>query len=384
MASKKYLYGEVSGTAAADTPQASIAKVSYSGEANTSLKLPTNNEGVIMVGENIPWTDMLGVTEDKAYPGNLGDRNYQKILELTTQLNNEIAIAEEARRDTLIVCAVNKRRVEALQGKFDSKNSEVEDEFDNLSEQITMANTRLSAAVAQLNEKDSQLASDISKVNKRIQSETTKLSQVDNDLLNQLLNEVTRSIQAENNLLLQLQEEVTARTDIDDELKARLDTLAGVSTETVESVKSQLEALQTRLNSEVRSLTTQLEEVSDNVEEEINRLVRVDTDLQSQIENIDQRIDGKFIPIVPNNGMTYDVYAVNGNDVITINATSQAEPRSIVRRNSLGHISVDGDIETLGDSDAVPKYYIEEMIEDQLTKLYNKIEFIDGGNAPVK
>lgn len=179
---KKYLYGNLNQEA---------VRPNYGGSTTDSVTIHVDNENMVISGE-VNWNAALGELANKAYPGDKGARNYQKILELSSILEQEVDAASKS-RDTV-----------------ESKVGYIE-KFVN--EQIRF-------------------------LTDTIKNQSLDVDKQYKELLDQCIAEATRAISSESELLRQLKNEVTERTTIDDDLVKRLDKLENVSTSSFESIKT--------------------------------------------------------------------------------------------------------------------------------------------------
>ena len=72
------------------------SRTRYTGSTTDSVRITVDNSNMTIRGDVI-WTDALGEIASRAYPGDKGARNYQKIRELTAKLDNELAQASKFR-----------------------------------------------------------------------------------------------------------------------------------------------------------------------------------------------------------------------------------------------------------------------------------------------
>lgn len=178
---KKYLYGNLN----QDT-----VRPNYGGSTSDSVTIHVDNDKMIISGE-VNWDAALGELAHKAYPGDKGARNYEKILELTARIDEEIASASTSRDDVT------------------SKVAILEKSFAELNEQLIAA----------------------------VKAETLSRIDGDNLSIDRCKAEAERALTAEKELLTKLAEEQKSRADVDAEIIFRLDQLSGVSGASLEEVR---------------------------------------------------------------------------------------------------------------------------------------------------
>lgn len=236
---KQYLHGDLG---------KQVVRNNYGGVTSDSVKITVDNNDMTIRGDVI-WDAFIGEVAHKAYPGDKGHRNYQKIIELAQLLNREINRATQ--QDV------------KLQDSVLSVDHRLQDVEESLRDDLTF--------------------------------EIERSKQLDDTLLKQLLDEVSRAMLAENDLLNQLQAEVATRTTIDKELQSRLDALSGISNSSVELLEKEFKEdiqdlkkfdlttsknIQSLTNS-VNSLTTKIDTVNSAVVELIDDSESVDDALQN-------------------------------------------------------------------------------------------------------
>lgn len=220
---KKYLYGNLNQEA---------VRPNYGGSTTDSVTIHVDNENMVISGE-VNWNAALGELANKAYPGDKGARNYQKILELSSILEQEVDAASKS-RDTV-----------------ESKVGYIE-KFVN--EQIKF-------------------------LTDTIKNQSLDVDKKYKELLDQCIAEATRAISSESELLRQLKNEVTERTTIDDDLVKRLDKLENVSTSSFESIKT----LVTNESSRAQLVEYSLQKL---ISDEITRATSEESDLDFKINSL--------------------------------------------------------------------------------------------------
>ena len=80
MANQKFLYGQLN--------QPNSSSANYGGVTTDTAKVTVDNQNRT-IRADVLWNAFTGETSDKAYPGDKGARNYQKIIELQSKLNEE-------------------------------------------------------------------------------------------------------------------------------------------------------------------------------------------------------------------------------------------------------------------------------------------------------
>ena len=235
---KKYLYGNLN----QDT-----VRPNYGGSTTDSLVINVDNDKMIISGE-VKWDAALGELAHTAYPGDKGARNYNKIQELTAQLEEEIARAAKSR-------------------------SSVESKVGQLENSVKALDTTLTTA---------------------IRTEAAIASEADSIILQQCRNEAERAIAEEAKLLAQLKAEALARENVDTEVLKRLDALSGLSSDCIEELHSIILAEQTRAVGVEKQLQQELDsEIARAAQSEteiISSVNKVAADLRSEVARIDASI----------------------------------------------------------------------------------------------
>lgn len=225
---KKYLYGNLN----QDT-----IRPNYGGSTTDSLVINVDNDKMIISGE-VKWDAALGELAHKAYPGDKGARNYAKILELSAQLEEEIAKASKSRSTVETKVSVLETTVKAL-------------------------DTTLTTA---------------------IRTEAALASEADSIILNKCIAEAERAVTAEQELIEALKTEVTERQIVDAEIVSRLDALSGVSSSTLDEIRSLIVQEQTRATAAEAGL-------QNAIQTEQARSLQAEKDLDDSIVKLGKNID---------------------------------------------------------------------------------------------
>ena len=221
---KKYLYGNLN----QDT-----VRPNYGGSTSDSVTIHVDNDNMVISGE-VNWDAALGELAHKAYPGDKGARNYQKILELTARIDEEIASATASRDDVT------------------SKVAILEKSFAALNEQLVTA----------------------------VKNETSARIDGDNLSIDRCKAEAERALTAEKELLTKLSEEQKSRADVDAEIIHRLDQLSGLSSTSLEEVRQLI------IDESVRATTSE-QAIVDKLVAEETRALNAESVLSSKIDTID-------------------------------------------------------------------------------------------------
>lgn len=199
---KKYLYGNLN----QDT-----VRPNYGGSTSDSVTIHVDNDKMVISGE-VNWDAALGELAHKAYPGDKGARNYEKILELTARLDEEIASAATNRDDVT------------------SKVAILEKSFAELNEQLVAA----------------------------VKAETSERIESDAFAVEKCRAEAERALTAEKNLLTKLVEEQQAREKVDQDIIQRLNQLSGLSGSSLEEIRQLISVESTRAADAEKSITSRL------------------------------------------------------------------------------------------------------------------------------
>lgn len=221
---KKYLYGNLN----QDT-----VRPNYGGSTSDSVTIHVDNDKMIISGE-VNWDAALGELAHKAYPGDKGARNYEKILELTARIDEEIAAASTSRDEVT------------------SKVAVLEKSFTDLNNELIVA----------------------------VKAETSARVDGDNVILERCVAEAQRALSAEKELLTKLIEEQKSRADVDAEIITRLDQLSGLSTNSLDEVRQLVVDERLRAQSAEQSL-------SDKLTAEETRALKAEEYLESKIDTTD-------------------------------------------------------------------------------------------------
>lgn len=221
---KKYLYGNLN----QDT-----VRPNYGGSTSDSVTIHVDNDKMIISGE-VNWDAALGELAHKAYPGDKGARNYEKILELTARIDEEIASASTSRDDVT------------------SKVSILEKSFTELNEQLIAA----------------------------VKAETLSRIDGDNLSIDRCKAEAERALTAEKELLTKLAEEQKSRANVDAEIIHRLDQLSGLSGTSLEEVRQLITDESVRASAAEKAIVDKL------VAEEA-RALAAEESLSNKLDTID-------------------------------------------------------------------------------------------------
>lgn len=233
-----YLHGQL------NTP---LSKANYGGKDTSSLKMIVDNDKMTISGEVI-WDDMLGETVHKAYPGNLGTRNYNKIIELAQALQQEIA------RSTALDTGLSTDLTKGL----------------------------------------NQIRATSETLNKRMDDEAEKINTLSNELTATVYSEINRAIQAEAELLKQINAETDIRDAADQKFKDQLDTILSNITSGTDGINLLLQAeadraiaaekkLEGQIDEEIRRALFAEKDLNEKLTSSVLSMEAVTTNLQSQL-----------------------------------------------------------------------------------------------------
>lgn len=236
MANQKYLYGQLN--------QGTSSPANYGGVTSDTAKVTVDNLNRT-IRADVLWNAFTGETSDKAYPGDKGARNYQKIIELQSQLNDE----------TLNFIGYK----------------------DSIEIQLSKISNDLNKLTVEAKES--------------IQSEINRSKQIDDDLYNRLKEEINRAKKAERDLLNQLAAATTEWKTSVEMIQHQIDLLEGVSGEVVENIAKDLE-------SEITRSVTKDEELSSAIRKEEDRAIASENSIKSTVKDFYQAQQQSNIEII--------------------------------------------------------------------------------------
>ena len=318
MGPKKYLYGELN---------KEMQKSNYGGGKTDSLEIIVNNDTGIITG-NVLWQDILGEEPGKAYPGELGKNNANKLSTLASQLLSEINRSK--REDEALgrkISAEEQARIRAIETLYQYINTSLSGVPDDIEDRLLGVEENASEALSKSNLLSNQLTSEI----------LTRSSEV--ELLTENLGaECSRATTAEAELLSRITDEETARASAIDALydylsikfseehekaDARFDKVE----EDVSDVTTDLELLTQHIKgveanssmahdvlrqfvmSEVDKLVHADENIISNLEQETTERQKADTRIRSELKS-DISILSKRVDDIVNNGLDASVFTM--------------------------------------------------------------------------
>lgn len=239
----------------------------YSGKSTSSLDIIVDNDEHTISG-NVIWDDFIGESYSKAYPGELGARNYNLICELTQKVNNELDSAASLKqqlvqRVTALENAPNNQslskqlshevaralnaekklstalstvgaKVDKVQSEF---NTELQQVDSALSDRITNIETKL---VESTSNDITRLKSRLVQLESNVSSEIVRSVSYDNQLLDSLGSVADSIVEAEQRLLATLDSEKASRASADAELQELIDTLRGATKKDIQVVENRI------------------------------------------------------------------------------------------------------------------------------------------------
>lgn len=250
MANQKFLYGQLN--------QPNSSSANYGGVTTDTAKVTVDNQNRT-IRADVLWNAFTGETSDKAYPGDKGARNYQKIIELQSKLNEE-----------------NLRFI----GYKDSIEAQL-----------------------------AKISNDLNKLtiesNEAIQTESNRSKLFDDDIHKKLLDEINRATKAENDLLTQLLRATSEWQTSIREIHEQIKSLDGISADVVESIRSDLSSEIDRSTKADAELNQKLTEESERAKETesliTSRLIEV-SQLEKKnhtdvIDSLEREIDTREIAV---------------------------------------------------------------------------------------
>ena len=278
MINKKYMYGQLNKES---------ARVNYGGLNTDSLKINVDNDNMIISGD-VQWQNMLGQTSDKAYPGNLGARNYDKILVLAKQLQEEIArstSADEELKNKLLEGFKVTDDIEAtINGAVSKERARSEAAEAKLREQMSRGDSENRILVTNLEAVVQEEAADRKEVTDSLLLQLAELQRVVTEAVETLTNsidsEVARSTRKDNELDIAIRTEVGRATSKEAQLATFITNLEA-------SVEELDDKIETKLSESTSASEQDLRLLSSKVDEAIYRSTLVDNSLQTQVSNLD-------------------------------------------------------------------------------------------------
>lgn len=285
------------------------------------------------------------------------------------------------------------KSITELQSSKIQTNTAIENLYKQLSEETSARQTAVDAIKIQ-QEKEVKRSTTIDK------EHASRLTKVEDNLLateDRLSNAITVK-----------EKESIAR---DDYLNEKINTNFDVLDEALQTATSELSAnifdersdratgdraLQTQLNTLSHVVTqngTILSGLSQRVSDESETVDEYITDNNARVLEVEQAVD--VLTAEARTHMktiateSHQVYTQDGTSTIMLPLTQGAEAGAIVKRTEAGNIQLPADVTTIGAADAVPKSYVESLINDMREVLYEEMkrfsfDIIDGGKAPIK
>ena len=212
MANQKFLYGQL------NQPDSSSAN--YGGVTTDTAKVTVDNQNRT-IRADVLWNAFTGETSDKAYPGDKGARNYQKIIELQSKLNEE-----------------NLRFI-GYKDSIEAQLAKISNDLNKLTIESKQA----------------------------IQTESNRSKLFDDDIYAKLKSEIDRATKAENDLLTQLLKATSDWKKVTEDIQSQIQALDGVSSDVVESIQTDLSEEIERSKKADAELSIRLTEESERAKE---------------------------------------------------------------------------------------------------------------------
>jgi hypothetical protein len=311
-----------------------------------------------------------------------------------------------------------------LRNDISELGSQLNDEVQNLTNKIDTEISNLDSKLSEdlltlgndlttkMIESDNKISLELVSLGNKLEDEAselnTKIATVSNELNQKINSEISGVVTTLNNSV----SELTNRDDqIESELNSRLDdvsdTLSNAITseiaraesseaslyESIDANRDMLDSEIARAKSVEETLQTTITDVNQDLTDEIARATLVEESLQHSITNISNVIEDSYVKSVfdGSSGNT-KVYAVRDNTNIVCGVSDVNVADTLVMRNGDGHIVIQEDIEdeTYALNEAVPKIYIDKLVEDIKSELSKEIaaiysiNMIRAGNAPIE
>lgn len=223
---KKYLEGSLN---------KEVHTTQYGGSETDSLIITVDNDTKTISGE-VKWINFLGETPNTAYPGHKGASNYQKILELTEQLDDEI------------------KRSVYLDNELKLK--------------VTTLTSQLTEMLTQVNAKFKAQQTAIDRVNEKLNSNTNTLT----ELIQTIKVDLEKAInELENNLTATIQEEASRSITKDEEHDQLISNLRDLTNSLSKSLTSLIFKV-AALERQDQAHTQLIEQLTQNLESDVTEL----------------------------------------------------------------------------------------------------------------
>lgn len=254
------LYGELS---------EKVIRPIYTSIDTETLDLTLDNQEMTIKGD-VKWAAFTGETADKAYPGNLGARNYAMLTKLSDKFDAHLEEFNNFTSNANYVLVYMRDKVdiftETIQRDFDKLFKHVDESIDQFAEKITSLHNTDNVLFRTIKKETADRISACEEIHAIIKAEIAHRVEAINKLHEKLDAEIARSIETDKKLE-NVQLKHTAELEA---LRIRLD-----------DVKS---SLNDKINKEVANLNDKLLKV----EELIRR------DLVEQVARLDLRIDDEI------------------------------------------------------------------------------------------
>lgn len=276
MINKKYMYGQLN---------KETARANYGGEATDSMTIHVDNDKMLISGE-VNWGNMLGQTPDKAYPGDLGARNYQKIVDLAKQLQQEIERSTAVDKQIQDKLVKDLAIVDDIQGLIDtaveSEQARAQKEEADLREAIARGDNsnrlQLTNLEAQTEEKFEQNKETVDSIILNLNALQDVVTSAIEQLTTSIETETSRAKIKENDLQSQIYSETNRAMAVESEFRT---SLVGLT----EDVQNLDEKIEEKLSESTSASEEDLRLLNSKVDEEIHRSKIVDNSLQLQLTN---------------------------------------------------------------------------------------------------
>lgn len=347
-----------------------VIERTYTGVDTESVRITVDNDKRT-ISAIVNWDAFLGTTFNKAYPGNKGERDYQLILKLQGDLQEEIKKAAHSRNFVESAVALANSKLIDLTKTIDQK---IETEARARIAQDSLLSDTISAETKRATKAEKDLANkilaEVKSMLSSISDASDKIEYIDSKL-SQHINSNERTELEQNELIQDLQ---TALQNTRSEFFTRLYI-------EVQSLKNSDYDLDSKIDS-IQTIVFQLSQETSNKFLEVNKQLEETTnEIKDDLESIKNNLN--YVPIISNDGYSTQLYAQQGSTVLTIPVSESIENNSVVKRTAKGHILVSSDI-TNDDEDAAASVKFvksrEEKLKGELADEL-KYDFIDGGNA---
>lgn len=305
MINNKGLYGKLN---------KETAKPYYGGGSTDSLQIIVDNVNMLITGE-VKWSDILGFTADKAYPGNLGKETTDLAYELSSKLEEEIAISTAARKQLMNLINLQGDELEsfrkAIEQKLSDETSRAQSKETEIVHSLLVETERAMKAeqdlLTQLTQEIQARQTDYEKLDFRIDTLDSISTEGIGALVEKLAEEIQRAKEAEQLLSKSLTEEKRRALVAEDNLKVLIDNLGVALTGIDNELRSIIEAVKSELSKDIQELKTQ-------IDSEVNRAVKSEQEISDNLSKLKEDYQKTKYTVIENkNKLDVQAQAISDN-----------------------------------------------------------------------